>query len=384
MRYYTSSMTGAPVLSGNAGALIAVLDACLVDGFGNRVIDSLVVTGGIATANISSGHDFAEGDVLRISGATPAGLNSDWRLASTTANSVTWSVEGCGVADGIAQGAIVALRAPAGWGKVFSDGATRAVYRSLQHADHNGMFLYVNDTTTTTSRVVGCEMSNSIDIRTGLFPTETQLSGGGFWAKSTLTDTTPRSWCLVADSLRFGYFPQPAGSTGGLKQFFFGKLTDSLPTDVWNTAISYAKTSANALSGSPNTTSGDLVYTNVSTTSQVIALVRSINGDNGSQIANPASLAPISGDITGSSSLPQHAFFSGDIGLSRVFVFQINSEGRGTLPMISPSCYRILSSSAPIFSKKGVTGSGVVLGYCGATSSSFSYFISLGENGRWD
>ena len=46
---FDSTMTGAPVLSGTAGALRAVLKACMVDGFGAGAVATLTVAAGIAT-----------------------------------------------------------------------------------------------------------------------------------------------------------------------------------------------------------------------------------------------------------------------------------------------------------------------------------------------
>jgi len=51
--YFDSTMTGAPALSGTAGTLIGLLDACLQDGFGGVTLDSLVVASNVATATYS-------------------------------------------------------------------------------------------------------------------------------------------------------------------------------------------------------------------------------------------------------------------------------------------------------------------------------------------
>lgn len=101
-----------------------MLDACLVNGFGVKTIDNLTVTDGIAVAHISSSHTFGEGDALRNVGVTGAlaGLNDDWHVASVTADTVTWSVEGLGIPGGSASGTITHLRASPGSEKVLVDG----------------------------------------------------------------------------------------------------------------------------------------------------------------------------------------------------------------------------------------------------------------------
>lgn len=133
VRYYDSTMAGAPALSGTPGALISVLDACLKDGFGTVTLNSLVVAGNVATGTVNAGHGFtmvggAVGPVITIAGATPAGLNGTWRIASVP-NSTTFTFATSGIADQTATGTITAKRAPLGFSKVFS-GTNKAVYRA--------------------------------------------------------------------------------------------------------------------------------------------------------------------------------------------------------------------------------------------------------------
>ncbi len=52
---HDSSMAGAPVLSGVAGAMRSVIKACLVDGFGAGAVSSLNVSSGVATAKFCRG-----------------------------------------------------------------------------------------------------------------------------------------------------------------------------------------------------------------------------------------------------------------------------------------------------------------------------------------
>lgn len=381
VRYYTSNMAGAPVLSGTAGALIAVLDACLVNGFGNKAIDSLVVSDGIATANISSGHDFAEGDVLRISGVTPAGLNSDWRLASVTATSVVWSVEGVGIADGTATGTITALRAPAGWEKVFSDGTTRAAYRSLNYADHDGMLLCVNDTGTTSVQVRGFETMTDIDTGDVPFPTDAQLSGGGYWGKANTT-TGPRAWFLVADDRRLLYGPSPISTTYGPKTFFFGRLTCAAATDTGASALTFATTAANAVSTIAGGIYGDLVYAEGQGAS-TLAFPRNFDGSPSPPIGGVLVAAQINNAITGFSSLPTASF------LQRLPLFHpplahAGGDVRGAIPAVSFSFLRYDSVNNQNFTINGVPGNGLMLCYVGNIANGYGCLVNLGVVGRWE
>ena len=68
-----SGMTGAPQISNNWGDLVTMLDACLVNGFALKAIDTLTFADGIATATISSGHAYRPFQVVEIAGAEQSG-----------------------------------------------------------------------------------------------------------------------------------------------------------------------------------------------------------------------------------------------------------------------------------------------------------------------
>ena len=199
VKFFHSAMPNAPVLSGTAGSLLAVLDACLADGFGLKTADSIVVAGGVATATFSTGHSFEPDTIMLVAGATPSGLNGEKRVLTTSTNTVTFSA--AGIPDLTATGTITAKLAPAGWAKVFS-ATNLAAYRSLD-VESTRMFLRVDDTGTTNARVVGYENMTDVNTGVGPFPTSTQIAGGGWWPKANSAGAAARSWTLVADSKGF-------------------------------------------------------------------------------------------------------------------------------------------------------------------------------------
>ena len=91
VKVFDSAMTGAPVLSGSAGALHAVLKACLVDGFGAGSVATLTVASGIATATFPGAHPYRIGTVSQFGGATPSGTKpaASSTSARPSANSTT-------------------------------------------------------------------------------------------------------------------------------------------------------------------------------------------------------------------------------------------------------------------------------------------------------
>lgn len=194
--YYSTQATSPPQLNGVAGALIAVLDAGLVTGWGAVAVSSIAVTANVATITTSTNHNFAIGDNLLLSGANEAAFNGEFFVKAVT-GSTTFTVD-CVTALTAATGTMSVKIAPLGWEKVFA-GTNLAVYRS---ADVTGTRLYlrVNDTTTTYATVAMYETMTDINTGTG-------KSADLYWAKSDAANSTTRPWYLIGDSKRFYFLP---------------------------------------------------------------------------------------------------------------------------------------------------------------------------------
>lgn len=133
VKWFHSEMPDAPVLSGQVGKLIELLDACLINGFSVRTPDSIVVSEGVATVSISAGNPYEKHAVVAISGASDAALNSEWRIDSSGGSSFTFLCPG--VTNGTVTGASV-KRAAAGWGTPFRARTSRLTSLSTRTA-HN-------------------------------------------------------------------------------------------------------------------------------------------------------------------------------------------------------------------------------------------------------
>lgn len=243
VKFFHSAMPNAPALSGTAGSLIAVLDACLADGFGLKTADSIVVAGGVATATFSTGHSFEPDAIVLVAGATPSGLNGEKRVLTTSTNTVTFSA--AGIPDLTATGTITAKLAPAGWAKVFS-ATNLAAYRSLD-ATSTRMFLRVDDTNATNARVVGYENMTDVNTGVGAFPTSVQVAGGGWWPKANSAGTAARSWTLVADTKGFWlHIYTPSGANSGISGcvWGFGDFTSLKSGDSYACQLFCAKSDA--------------------------------------------------------------------------------------------------------------------------------------------
>jgi hypothetical protein len=234
VKLFHSGMAGAPVLSGTAGALIAVLDACLVNGFGSGTADSLVIAGGVATVTRSAGHPFEVDSVAEIAGASVTGgsVNGEQKVLSIT--STTYTFDATGIPNQTATGTITHKLASAGWSKAFS-GTNLAAYRS---SDVTGLRFYcrVDDTGTTNARARGYEAMTDINTGTGLFPTDTLVSGGVWWGKSGNADTNARRWIIVADKKFFyviDHWLNSATATNFTVLGAFGDLAGRAGTDQY-------------------------------------------------------------------------------------------------------------------------------------------------------
>lgn len=227
---FTSAMTGAPVLSGTAGALIAVLDAVLVNGFGIAAPSSIVVSGGIATATYGAGHSFEVGSVALFAGATPAGLNGEKRILTKSATAVTF--DATGISNQTATGSISSKVAPAGWSKLYS-GTNLAAYK-MGSVEGTGFILKVDDTGTTAARVRGYEAMTDIATGTGPFPTVTQWAAPGlWWSKSNAASAAARPWRIVADERGVYFFPKNADVSGEHQGNYFGDIISLKSNDPY-------------------------------------------------------------------------------------------------------------------------------------------------------
>lgn len=296
VKFFDSTMSGAPSLSGTAGSLINVLDACLVNGFGSVTLTSLTVAGNIATGTVSGGHGFAMivgvnnatpgvGPVITISGATPTALNGEWRLASVP-NSTTFTFVTSGLADQVATGTISAKRAPANWIKRFG-GTNKAAY--AREAPATTMLLRIDDTPAQYPTLIMYESMTSVDAGAGAAPT----SGSLYSAKSTVASATARQWRVVVDGHAVYFFAQPDGSNWS-SAVFFGDICNYKSGDQYHCAL-IANLNANTasyLSQLAGNTSGALLARAASQVGAAIALGRHSHSCSGSMIGSAGNPYP--------------------------------------------------------------------------------------------
>lgn len=149
VKFFTSDNNNAPQLQNASGSMITLLDACLVTGIQVGVINSLSSTGLEATAVFGLPHNLKKYQVVRVSGATQAEYNGDFKIKQVV-NATTIKFELNSVASvANASGTLNCMLAPLNWDKPFSSstalGGGRAAYRSKDETLSNRPFLRVVD-----------------------------------------------------------------------------------------------------------------------------------------------------------------------------------------------------------------------------------------------
>lgn len=257
VKWFHSGMANGPILRGEAGALIELLDACLINGFDARTPDSIVVAGGVATVSLSAGNPFEQHVVIQLAGATPAGLNEEWRVATSGASSFTFACPG--IADGTATGTITCKRAPAGWAKPFS-ATNKAAYQSID-TNSTQLYLRLDDAHAQYTRVRGYENMTDVDTGDGLFPTLAQCTDTEYsWPKSNVAGTTTRSWALVADGSMIHFLPVWSSSYPHADVFRFGDAVPLFAADAYHCAISAEATASPIWPSQYNSTVMNMSY----------------------------------------------------------------------------------------------------------------------------
>lgn len=244
VKYYTSSMTGAPQLTNAWGDLVTLLDACLVDGFNLKTVSSIARVGAVAVATVSSGHGYLADQVIVIAGADQSEYNGEQRIIEITSNTFTFAVVGAPTTP--ATGTLSAKVAPLNFEKAFT-GTSKRAYRS-KNVMSNRPYLRVDNSldpsyTTTYAKkgkVTMAEGMSDIDTFVGARapfdpanPTKNEIGTGSGtnavdgWAKwyyartygpsvsdSIASETFNRSWVLVGDDRGFYLFNQQSSMSG--------------------------------------------------------------------------------------------------------------------------------------------------------------------------
>jgi hypothetical protein len=333
VKIFHSQMVGAPAKMSNlAGTALAVLDACLVNGFGLVTASSVVIANGVATMNFPSGHSFEKYTVALVAGATPAGLNGEHRIIATTANSASFEIA---LADQTATGTITAKVAPAGWEKPFS--ATNiGVFKSLKPSA-TGCYFRVDDSTASaySFTVDGYETMADSATGTGLFQADYR-----YFLKTNQLDATLRPWMVIANGsmVYVGISNYTANGTYGYQWGCFGDIKSRKSNDAYRAFI---RGNHNANTAVNPQQSSSVFYGPVG--ANYGCLARDFTGVSGARKAHPMMYPDAAGVFGGSASgapYPNGADYS--LLLQRVHVLEPDRTIRGWMPGMVTSPQNLL------------------------------------------
>lgn len=229
--WYDSTEAGAPVMNNVAGSMLDVLRACLVTGFGSKIVTNITVSAEVATVNCTA-HGFAATyqKLVLIEGCTEVALNGNKQPLSVAADTLLYTATG--VADGVYTGTITMKRAPLGWIEEFT-GTDKSIFSRTDPAATANK-LRVEDTrvapaSTIYAHVVMVESATDVDTYTNRVPTTDTVAA---WSRGTNV-ATAQQWVIVGDSKRV--FVSTANSGGvtytGLHTYFFGDPEFLMPSD---------------------------------------------------------------------------------------------------------------------------------------------------------
>lgn len=252
---FRSSDVGAPVLNNAAGALISVLDACLVTGFNSVGIASISITANVATVGTTTAHGVVAGQSVTVAGAAVGEANGD-KIVATVPSPTSYTFP-CITGD-TTESPVGASskRTSLGWIKEFA-GTNKAIYKMSNPAAY-GQMLRVDDTTAGfDARVVGVESATDVDAYTDPFPTAAQQNGGGYWSRGANTAAS-KVWVVVGDGRFFYYLAEDSsrhgaysitrvGYTGG----YFGDSVSFKAGEAYGCIIGGAYAGTNSITAIP-------------------------------------------------------------------------------------------------------------------------------------
>ena len=224
IHYFQSTQTGAPQLAGQTGSIIAILNACLLNGFNLRTLTSITRVGTVATVVADAGHGFRNNDVVHVAGANQSAYNGRVRIREVTTNGFKFDVAGDPATP--ATGSLTAKVASLDWESVFN-ATIKAVYRS-KDVTTTRLLLRIDETPLAgdvnygrgTASCLAQLWESMLDIDNGSGKSEV------FWRKSSTQTADARPWLLIGDGKRFWFcVAWHASYPGRYANFCFGDFS---------------------------------------------------------------------------------------------------------------------------------------------------------------
>ena len=287
----------------------------------------------------------------------------------------------------------------AGWTKPFS-GTNLASYR--QGTGSNNFYLKVRDDASTADGALGATLrgfevmttvtatDSSVD-GTGPFPTVAQAATGDLLRKSSVADSSQRSWIIIADQRTFYMFVLTGDAAASYYSSMFGEIYSFKTSDGFRTAIASRTatggTQATELFGLMNTSafvnaSGHFLARDASGTAGAIACSAQGNvGCNGALVSTSPSFSG-NGNALGMKNVTDH----------KVYMFPIrvaHTQGGNTVRGRFRGLWQAGHNTSNFSDGDTFTGSGSLAGKTFMTIKSIgvsaipgSFFLEISDT--WD
>lgn len=248
VRSLSSSNTGAPVLTGTVGSLVALMRGVLGLGYNSKSVTSITVLGTVMTIQCADAGTFEGAQTIRIEGAAESPFNNYFKIKTKTATTIT-----CTVPVGFpisATGTITMRIAGLDWEELFAGTADLAMFRS-NDLTSTRVILKVLDqksirSPTYNSGVVGSEYMSGAFQSVLSATSLTVHTGGSLEAPIIKSDTntvgTPIPWEVIGDGKRFYLFIDWKWLNVSYIPYFAGDILSSRVGDAYGFMVS----------GSPN------------------------------------------------------------------------------------------------------------------------------------
>lgn len=333
--WFNESMQGAAQTGdSDAGAMIAILKACLVDGFGSLVPDSIVwdETKALAKASFSAGHSYLQDSVIACSGSAVADYNGKHRIIEITSTEIYFELDTVPVA--AASGSLEIKIAPLGWEITFANG-TNDIIIFTPPGNLGNVSLRVDNSaydgwSGTYARLMKVEMiENATDINT-----YDSIYEGAWPATGRYSD---HKWDLVGDS-RIIYFMPEYGAGKNQACFVAGYIDTIRAGDEYHFIMNHVLNSSSSNSENYwNSINSSYEYysqfsRNFDTTSRAIA--RKYHQLEGTDSWKKAGMGTYDSSITLMPNPVDNGFY---INTEPSMIFESDNAFRGYMPMlISP------------------------------------------------
>lgn len=235
IQFYNSGQQGSPQLSSTAaGQMITLLDAVLVNGYGQVNVSSITRDGTIATVTTATAHGLDVFSTCEIANCNESDYNGKFYVTSVADTThFTYTVAGSPSSPATTGSTITCKRASLGWSKAFAS-TNYGTYRASTGVRH---YLAVDNSMTQYARVRGIEVATGVGVYAGtmLFPWDYQYSNLGWPYQYNNSATT---WQILGNEKIFYLMIQISGNQSPIMvNLCFGEFTSYKPNDAYNTVI---------------------------------------------------------------------------------------------------------------------------------------------------